>query len=145
MEIKLKKVHTSKDVTLSVITVAVGIGLFFLNTGLGAFIAACGILMLLFWKGGYKRVGDNTLLQKKAFDVSHACRESLKGFLEGKDVEPQLNTTNEGGIIRLEAYYNAAASLAYAQLFDFSNYTYEPSTELVELRGSRADKLIEKL
>ena len=68
MEIKLKKVHTSKDVTLSVITVAVGIGLFFLNTGLGAFIAACGILMLLFWKGGYKREGDNTLLQKKAFD-----------------------------------------------------------------------------
>ena len=86
MEIKLKKVHTSKDVTLSVITVAVGIGLFFLNTGLGAFIAACGILMLLFWKGGYKREGDNTLLQKKAFDVSHACRESLKGFLETKTV-----------------------------------------------------------
>ena len=74
MEIKLKKVHTSKDVTLSVITVAVGIGLFFLNTGLGAFIAACGILMLLFWKGGYKREGDNTVVpfgNHHASDMQH--------------------------------------------------------------------------
>lgn len=145
MEIKLKKVHTQKDLSISAIIVAAGIGLYFLHSGLGAFIAVCGILLLLFWKSGYKREGENTLLQKKAFDVSHACRESLKDFLEGKDVEPQLDTTNEGGIIRLEAYYNTAESLAYAQLFDFSNYAYEPSTELVELRGCRADKLIEKL
>lgn len=145
MEIKLKKVHTQKDLSISAIIVAAGIGLYFLHSGLGAFIAVCGILLLLFWKSGYKREGENTLLQKKAFDVSHACRESLKDFLEGKDVEPQLDTTNEGGIIRLEAYCNAAESLAYAQLFDFSHYAYEPSTELVELRGCRADKLIEKL
>ena len=145
MEIKLKKVHTQKDLSISAIIVAAGIGLYFLHSGLGAFIAVCGILLLLFWKSGYKREGENTLLQKKAFDVSHACRESLKDFLEGEDVEPQLDTTNEGGIIRLEAYYNAAESLAYAQLFDFSNYAYEPCTELVELRGSRAAKLIEKL
>ena len=45
----------------------------------------------------------------------------------------------------LEVYYNADASVAYAQLFDFSNYTYEPATELVELRGPKADKLIGRL
>ena len=28
---------------------------------------------------------------------------------------------------------------------DFSNYTYEPATEIVELRGPRAEKLICKL
>ena len=145
MEIKLKKVHTQRDLSISAIIVAAGIGLYFLQSGLGIFLAACGILLLLCWKSGYRREGENTLLQKKALDVSHASRESLKDFLEGKDVDPQLDTTNKGGIIRLEAYCNAVESLAYAQLFDFSNYSYEPCTELVELRGSRADKLIKKL
>ena len=56
-----------------------------------------------------------------------------------------MNTSINGGVIRLEVYYNADASLAYAQLFDFSNYTYEPATGIVELRGPKADKLITKL
>ena len=45
----------------------------------------------------------------------------------------------------MEVYYNVDASIAYAQLFDFSNYTYEPATEIVELRGPKADKLISKI
>ena len=70
---------------------------------------------------------------------------SLKGFRDGKDVEPQIDKQVMGGIIRIEVYHNADAALAYAQLFDFSNYTYEPATDLVELRGPRAEKLITKL
>jgi hypothetical protein len=77
--------------------------------------------------------------------VAHTCRDSLKGFLDGKDVEPEVNTSINGGIIRLEVYYNAVSSVAYAQLFDFSNYTYEPVTGIVELRGTKADKIITKL
>ena len=33
----------------------------------------------------------------------------------------------------------------HIQLFDFSDYTYEPATEIVELRGQKAEKLIGKL
>ena len=112
--------------------VAVGVGLLL-------------ILMLLFYKDGFKRVGENVVLQKKALDVAHSCRDSLKGFLEGKDVEPDVNTSINGGVIRLEIYYNAAASVAYAQLFDFSNYSYEPATGIIEVRGRKADKIIGKL
>ena len=145
MEIKLKKVHTSKDFIISAIVLAAGIGLFFVNAGLGAIIAACGLLMLLFYKSAYKREGENIVLQKKALDVDHACRESLKGFLDGKDVEPEVKINPNGGVIRLEAYYNAIAAIAYVQLFDFSNYAYEPATEIVELRGTKAERLIGKL
>lgn len=56
-----------------------------------------------------------------------------------------MKTGTNGGIIRLEVYYRAAASVAYAQLFDFSNYTYQPATGIVELRGPKADKLITEL
>ena len=54
-------------------------------------------------------------------------------------------TVKPGGVIRLEIYYNAAASVAYAQLFDFSNYSYEPATGIIEVRGRKADKIIGKL
>ena len=145
MEIKFKSVHTAKDLIISAIVLAAGIGLYFVNTGLGVVIAICGLLMLLFYKGGHKREGESIVLQKKALDVAHTCRDSLKGFLEGKDVEPEVKTNLNGGIIRLEVYYNATVPVAYVQLFDFSNYTYEPATEIVELRGPKADKLISKL
>ena len=145
MEIKLRKVHSAKDLTISAIILAAGIGLYFVNAGLGILLAVCGVLMLLLYKGGYQREGEGIALQKKALDVAHSCRDSLKGFLDGKDVEPEVNTSINGGVIRLEVYYNADASLAYAQLFDFSNDTYEPATGIVELRGPKADKLITKL
>lgn len=145
MEIKFKPVRTVKDLAISAIILAAGIGLFFVNNGLGVVIGACSILMLLFYKSGHKREGENVVLKKKALDISHHCRESLKGFLEEKDVEPEINLNENGGIIRLEIYYNTDEPVAYAQLFDFSNYIYEPATEIVELRGQKAEKLIGKL
>ena len=145
MEIKLKKVHTAKDLIISAIVLAAGIGLYFVHVGLGVTIALCGLLLLFFYKAGYKREGEDLVLRKAALDVSHSCRDSLKGFLDGKDVEPKIDKTALGGIVRLEAYFNAKAAIAYIQLFDFSNYTYEPATEIVELRGPRAEKLICKL
>ncbi len=146
MEYKFKQVHTAKDLTISAIVLAAGIGLFFLNPALGVLVAVCGILMLLLYRAGYKREGEeNVVLHKKALDVSYACRQSLKDFLDGKDEEPQLITGAPGGIVRLEVYLNAEASVAYARLFDFSDYTYQASTPIVELRGEKAQKLISKL
>ncbi|MBQ9819629.1 MAG: hypothetical protein IJM60_05050 [Bacteroidales bacterium] len=145
MEIHFKKVYTAKDLVISAITLAAGIGLYFINAGIGIVVAVCGLLLLLFLKSGYKRSGDNLVFKKKAFDVAHTCRDSLKGFLEGKDVEPEVRTNMDGGIIRLEVWYNTEAAIAYAQLFDFSNYNYEPATELIELHDSKALKLIGKL
>lgn len=145
MEIHFKKVYTAKDLVISAITLAAGIGLYFVNAGIGIVVAVCGLLLLLFLKSGYKRLGDNLVFKKKAFDVAHTCRDSLKGFLEGKDVEPEVRTNMDGGIIRLEVWYNTEAAIAYAQLFDFSSYNYEPATELIELHDSKALKLIGKL
>ena len=145
MEITFKKVHTAKDLIISTLVIIAGVGLYFVNQELGGVIGVCGLLLLVFYKAGYKREGEGILLTKKALDVSHSCRDSLKGFLDGKEVEPQIDTTAIGGIIRLEVYYNADAAIAYAQLFDFSNYTYEAATGIVELRGPKAEKLIRKI
>ena len=77
--------------------------------------------------------------------MAHSCRQNLKDFLDGKDVEPDVSAPGAGGVVRLEVYYNREAEVAYAQLFDFSSYTYEAATGVVELTGPRAVKLISKL
>lgn len=145
MEIKFNSVHTVKDLIISAIVLAAGIGLFFVNTGLGIVIGFCGLLMLVFYKSGHRREGESVVLQKKAFDIAHRCRDSVKAFLDGKDVEPEIDAGRSGGVVRLEVYYNADVPVAYAQLFDFSDYTYQAATEIVELHGERAEKLISRL
>ncbi|MBQ9583093.1 MAG: hypothetical protein IJR25_02045 [Bacteroidales bacterium] len=145
METTFKRVHTGKDWLISGITIAAGIGLYFLNTGLGIFVGICGILMLLFYKSGYLANGTGPVLKKKAMDVPRSCRQSIVDFLDGQDVEPQIDDRAIGGVIRIETYYNKAAGIAYTQLFDFSNYNYQPATDVVKLVGPRADKLISKL
>ena len=92
MEIKFKSVHTVKDLVISAIILAAGIGLYFVNAGLGVVIAICGLLMLLFYKSGHKREGEGIVLTKKAFDIACHCRDSVKGFLDGKDVELEVAT-----------------------------------------------------
>ena len=145
MEIKIKQVHTTKDLIISAIVLAAGIGLYFVNAGIGIVAALCGVIMLLFYKCGHKREGENTILKKRALELEDSCRESLLGFLKGENVEPHIHTASMGKIIRLELYFNASAAIAYSQLFDFNNYTYESATEIVELRGDKALLLIKKI
>ena len=73
MEINFKKVHTGKDITISSITFLAGIGLFFVNKGLGVCIAVCGLLMLLIYKSGYKKDGKGAALTKKSEDLCKGC------------------------------------------------------------------------
>ena len=145
MEINFKKVHTVKDLAISTLVLLAGIGLFFVNKGLGITIAACGLAMFLLYKGGYKKDGQGIVLQKKSEDLCKACKPSVVDFLNGKDVTPQIKKGNEGGSVRLDVYYNAAAGIAYAQLFDFRNYAYEPETDVIELHSPKADKLMSQL
>lgn len=145
MEINFKKVHTGKDLAISTIVLLAGVGLFFVNKGLGIIIAMCGLAMFLLYKGGYKKDGQGIVLQKKSEDLCKTCRQSIIDYLNGKDVMPQVKVGDEGGSVRLDVYYNAAAGIAYAQLFDFRNYTYEPETEVIELHSPKSDKLISLL
>lgn len=140
-----KKVHTSKDLIISGVILVAGVSLLFVNKGLGATIIVCGIFSLLLYKSGYKHEGGNVILQHKMQDLCKSCRQSLIDYLSGKDVNPEVKPGNEGGSVLLEVWYNKQEGIAYAQLSDFSNYTYEKATEVVELHSPKSDKLISKL
>ena len=55
---------------------------------------------------------------------------------------PTIIRGNEGGSIWLDIYFNKAEQVAYAQLYEFCNYAYEPVTGIVEFKGDRAEKLM---
>ena len=73
MEYNFKKVHTGKDLAISTSILLAGASLFFLNSGLGICIGTCGLLMCLFYKGGYKIDGRGILLTKKSEDICKEC------------------------------------------------------------------------
>lgn len=145
MEINFKRVHTGKDLSISTIVLLSGIGLFFLNKGLGILIAVCGVILLLICKEGYRKDGQGPVLTKKSEDLCKACKNSIVDFLGGKDVTPVIRKGNEGGSVRLDVFFNEAEGVAYAQLYDYCNYIYEPVTEVVELKGDKAAVLIGQL
>lgn len=145
MEYNFKKVHTGKDLAISTIVFLAAICLFFVNKELGICTEICSIFMFVFYKGGYKLDGQGILLTKYSEELCKDYMPSITDFLNGKDVIPQIKKGFEGGSVRLDVYYNATAGIAYAQLFDFINYSYVPVTGIIELNTPRADTLIAQL
>ncbi|MGN0201488.1 MAG: hypothetical protein ACI399_01105 [Candidatus Cryptobacteroides sp.] len=156
MEYTFKKVHTPKDLLISVAVIAAGSALFVAagkageesfisNKSLWVFVAACGLLMTIFWKNGYRCCGCGVVLKKKAMDLCNDCKKSIIDFLNGEGVNPTIREGHEGGCVRLEVYYNRASSLAYVQLFEYRNYVYEPLTPCVKLPSGKAEQLLAKI
>ncbi len=145
MEINFKRVHTGKDLIISTIVLLAGTGLFFVSKGLGIFIVGCSLLMFLLYKGGYRKNGQGAILTKKCENLCKSCKQPVVEFLSGKDTALSIKKGNEGGSIRLEVYYNQNEDIAYAQLYDFANYTYETVTGVIELKGKKAHILISQL
>ena len=142
MEYNFKMVHTGKDLAISTTVLLAGIGLLFLNKGLGICIGICGLLMFVFYKGGYRLDRRGIMLTRKSEDICKDCRTSLMDFLEGRISAPTIRQGHEGGTIRIDVYFNKEERVAYVQLYDFCNYLYEPVTGIIELDGARAETLI---
>lgn len=145
MEITFKKVHTSKDLIISGLICLVGVGLFFVNTWACMALVAFGLLSFLLYKDGWKRIGDNMLLRKKSLELCRTCRPAIIDLLNGKTVDSELVLGNEGGTICLQVWYNRKENVAFAQLFDFLEMSFQKATEIVELPTESAKKIIEKL
>ena len=142
MENTFKKVHTTKDLVISIIVILAGAGLLFANTVLGICVILCGAIMLVCCKSGIMKEGQTTLLKKKTLELNHDCKKSIVDFLDGANVVPCVKEGNEGGTVKLLVYYNESDKVAYAQLSDYVDYGFKPVTEMVELRGQRYEQLM---
>lgn len=116
-EFKIRKVHTVLDLVISAVVLAAGVGLYFVLPGWGILFALIGILLFTFYKRANMCVGDKTLLKEKTLDLATDIREQLTAFLSGQADIPELTPSGEDEHLYLEVYYNADASVAYAQLY----------------------------
>lgn len=141
----LNKVHTTKDFIIFTILLAAGAGLYLLNAGLGVTIGICAFATLIF-RSGYREKGRGPTLKKRSIDIATTVRQEWKDYLEGKNVEIRIvHPKDESGAMLLEVYYNKHSRVAFAQLYDYANYSYEKATEMVRLEGDRAEKIIRLL
>lgn len=145
MEKNFRRVHTLNNIIVTAVIAVAGIGLVFVNTGLGIALIFVAVLLFFLWKSGFKKDGLDTVFTKEAIDVPRSFRQNIIDFLEGKTDEVEFKEGCEGGCVRIETFYNKNEQVAFAQLMDFSSYTYQPVGEMVELRGAKAAKFIETL
>ena len=144
-EIRIKKVHTLLDLVISTAVFAAGVGVYFVLPGWGILFCFIGVLLFVFYKRANKRVGESTLLKETTLDVDMEYQDSLKAFLSDGAELPAFELSEEVDYLYLETFHNADAKVAYAQLFDVADNKFEAVTDIVELRGPRAEKLISKL
>jgi hypothetical protein len=144
-EIKIKKVHTFLDLAIASIVLAAGIGLYFLLPGWGILFCFIGVLLFVFYKRADKRVGEATLLKEKTLDIDPEYRSGIIDFFEQKTDTLDFATTSEADHLYLEVYFNAEKPVAYVRLYDVAENRFDAATEIMELRGTSAEKLISKL
>lgn len=144
-EIKIKKVHTFFDLAIASIVVAAGVGIYPLLPGWGILFCFIGVLLFVFFKRANKRVGEGTLLKEKSLDIAPEYRSGIIDFLQHKTKVLDFATTSEGDHLYLEVYYNTERPVAYVRLYDVAKNRFDAATEMVELQGPMAVKIISKL
>lgn len=133
------------DLIISGVILIAGIGLFFVSKGFGIVVGLCGVLTFLFYKSGWRRIGDNMPLKHRSVQLSRNCKSSITDFLDGKTNEVNIRMGNEGGTLLLRIWYPADLHKSYVQLFDYIELQFQPITEIIELNRTATQNLMSKL
>lgn len=145
MNTNIKKVHTSRDLVVSLGLIIIGIGLYFVNPGCAVCIGALGILLLFLYRVGYRIGDDKTVYHKRSVDLCRGCKEPLVDFLEDKAPTLEIKEGADGGCIRVDFFYTDAKSKSYVQLYDFLSYEYHKDGDLREVPTEKTPELLKKL
>lgn len=142
MTYNFKKVHTAKDLTISISLIIVAVALFFINKGLAFCLAGLGLFILIIYKSGYKLDDDQSVYVKKSVDLSRDGKESFLNFLNGKSDSVSVKEGHDGGSFRVDFYYNKHCPHSYLQMYTFSNYEYQKEGELITLDTDKVMKIL---
>ena len=142
MTYNFKKVHTAKDLTISISLIIVAVALFFINKGLAICLTGMGLFILIIYKSGYKLDDDQNVYVKKSVDLSRDGKESFLNFLNGKSDSVSVKEGHDGGSFRVDFYYNKHSRHSYLQMYTFSNYEYQKEGELITLDTDKVMKIL---
>lgn len=117
MEKTFVRVHSVKDIVISLSLIVSGSILVALPTGTGVNVAGffmifAGLLLALFMRTGYKDIDSGERYQKKEHYFQQAMNSVINSVLENRPEAIDLAEAEKGNAIKLDIYYSKAAGKA---------------------------------
>lgn len=146
MEKTFNRVRSIKDITTFVSLIVLGSILIALPTSAsinitGFFLIFAGLILALVLKTGYADENGGKY-QKKERYFQQAMNADICSALASKPDSVDLSEEDKGNAIRLDIYFCKSSGKAYAQLFKYVPYRYEPCSKMYEYELSKVSKLI---
>ena len=147
MEKTFIRVRSIKDIVIFVSLAVIGIILTALPYGeavniAGFFIIFTSAILALVLKNGYKDNETNEKFNKKERYFQQAMNADICSALASKPDSVDLSEEDKGNALRLDIYFCKSSGKAYAQLFEYVPYRYEPCSKMYEYELSKVSKLI---
>ena len=146
MEKTFVRVRSIRDIVIFVSLIVLGSILIALPTSAsinitGFFLIITGLILALVLKTGYQDE-DGGKYQKKERFFQQAMNAEICAALASKPDSVDLSEEDKGNAIRLDIYFCTSSGKAYAQLFEYVPYRYEPCSKMYEYELSKVSKLI---
>ena len=136
----VKQVFLMSDLVILAVIFIAGVALLFAGHGLvgvGVTAILCGVLMLPFFRHGYKLDGHKGVYRKKELLMSRECKKDVIAFLDGTSEVLDLHPRVQGGAL-VDLYYQKGAGGTVARYFDYEDYSNGTEYPLRELTPERA-------
>lgn len=149
MEKEFCRVRSAKDIIIWSFLVSAGCALVAFPTPvsinvLGLFMVITGMILGFILKTGYRGSESGEMYCKQERFFSKNCKPELENAIAKSPCKVNLANENKGNGLRLDIYYNRKSGKAYAQLFEYVPYTYEPCSCIYEHELSKVNHLISK-
>lgn len=147
MEERFSRVRSAKDIAISVVLLAAGIGLIVTPDSVplnitGYTLGVAGLILFFLMKTSYRDSETGEVMKKteKYFPASRS-----ESILKALSTDPQsldLKEENKGNGLKVDTYFNTKTGHVFTQLFEYIPYKYEPCSPVYSYDISKAEKLI---
>lgn len=140
--VNIKKTRSVKDIIITLLFLAGGVGLLFCSDSM--FILGCTLIvfaavLFLAMKSSYVIEGKEGSFRRKTANYPKTKKEEVVSFLEGRSTKVPAEAP--GGLL-MYIYYRRDKSAGFAQINDFDQYQYKPITDLLSLGATQVKALV---
>jgi len=142
-ERQVKKTFLPQDVVAIAAFFAAGATCFLLGKGwdgIGAIVILCGVLMLPFYRHGYKLEVHKGLFRLKEITLSRDNKADILAYLEGTTTSIDLHSWQPGGAL-VDVYYRKGEDKQFARYFDYTDFSMGVEYPLHEVTKEQVSTL----
>lgn len=140
------RVRSTRDILISSVMTVLGIVLIAIPSSVsvnifGTVLAVPGVLMLLFFKTGYKDVNTGLVYKRKIKYYSATAKNDILSSLNGNVSSFDWTETPGGSAVMVDVYEGCKSDKVYVRVSEFVPYNYEPCSDWFEFSKDAASAL----